>query len=92
MGNHASRKLHLWQKLLCHDTIDNGDDTNKSNGIETRNHPVTGQQHPYDKASIFFSRFPLRFLDCFNYGQLGHRNTRDYPNARGSILINRRFS
>ena len=31
----------------------NGDDTNKSNDVKTRKHPVTGQQHPYDKARIF---------------------------------------
>ena len=53
------------------------------NDVETRKHPVIGQQHPYDKARIFLSQFLLGFLDCFNCGQLGHRNTRDCPNNRG---------
>ena len=61
----------------------NGDDKKKSNDVETCTHPVTGQQHPYDKTRNFLSQFPLGFLGCLKCGQLGHRNTWDYLNNRG---------
>ena len=33
--------------------------------IETRRHPVTGLQHPYDTSRNFLSRFPLGFRGCY---------------------------
>ena len=69
--------------LSRYNKTNNGDDTNKSNDVKTRKHPIIVQQHPYDKARNFLSQFPLGFLGCFNCVQLGHSNTRDCLNNRG---------
>ena len=41
--------------LSWYNENNNGDETKKSNEVETRKHPVTGQQYPYDKTRNFLS-------------------------------------
>ena len=36
------------------------------NTVETKNHPETGLQYPFDKEHNFLSRFPVDFKGCFN--------------------------
>ena len=73
----------------------NGDTGNSSrtisNNIETRTHPDTGLQHPYDKSRDFISQFPIGFEGCFNCGQKDHRNTRECASAKAGNFDKQRF-
>ena len=50
--------------------------------IETKTHPTTGLQHPFDKERKFLSWFPLGFRGCYNCGKQDHYSTRDFPAAQ----------
>ena len=52
--------------------------SNNTGNVETRTHPGTGLQHPYDKERKFLSRFPIGFDRCYRCGQRVHRNTPYY--------------
>ena len=62
--------------------VGNNFGNNNFHNVETRTHPGTGLQHPYDKERDFLSRFPLGFEGCYNCGQKDHRNTRDCTMAK----------
>ena len=74
-----------------HDPISKEPPLSRNLHIETRIHPVTGLQHPFDKARNFLSRFPLGFRGCFNCGKTDHRNTRDCPLAQQGNFDKIRF-
>ena len=59
--------------------------------VETRKHPVTGVEHPYDKDRNFLSRFPLGFKGCFNCGQNDHFSTRNCPMANAGNFDKQTF-
>ena len=50
--------------------------------VETRNHPESCLQHPFDLANNFLSRFPVDFKGCFNCGQTDHWQTKSCPEAK----------
>ena len=49
--------------------------------VETRTHPQSGLQHPFDKDNNFLSRFPVDFRGCFNCGKTNHFTTKFCPAA-----------
>ena len=49
--------------------------------VETRRHPESGLQHPFDPANNFLSRFPVDFKGCFNCGQTDHWQIKSCPAA-----------
>ena len=59
--------------------------------VETRLHPETGLQHPYNKSDDFLSRFPLGFRGCYNCGQTDHRSTKECPLAQRGIFDKKTF-
>ena len=59
--------------------------------VETRRHPVSGLQHPYDKDRDFLSRFPIHFSGCFNCGGTNYNNTRECPEAKNGNFDKKLF-
>ena len=52
--------------------------------VETRKHPESGLQHPFDVSTNFLSRCPVDFEGCFNCGQADHWQTKFCPEAKNS--------
>ena len=73
------------------DTNVNPNYKNKETKIETRLHPETGMQHPFDSSAIFLSRFPIGFQGCFNCGKTDHNCTRDCESAREGNFNKKNF-
>ena len=65
--------------------------SNNTGNVETRTHPSTGLQHPYDNERNFLSRFPIGFDGCYNYEKRDHRNTRDYLKAINGQIDKQKF-
>ena len=61
----------------------NGNINSINNGgkLDTRTHPDTGLQYPYNKVGDFLCRFPMDFQGYCNCGETTHRNTRGYNHS-----------
>ena len=59
--------------------------------VETRKHPETGLEHPFDKDHNYLSRFPVDFKGCFNCGQTDHFSTRNCAAANNGDFNKQMF-
>ena len=73
-------------------SLDSGSFTyNNRAPVETRCHPVSGLQHPYDKDRDLLSLFAIHFNGCFNCGRTTHNTTRDCPEAKNGNFNKKLF-